>query len=124
MYAEALQPGADAGGMPAVAIAGNEQLVPLAAARIPLDGAPERQRAFGDQFAVGFRRGGVAQRLIREVAAVADQVTQQRDLGVRPIHRVGDLGKLPGLERKVRVLTDWVIELFFPRDIVQTIDLK
>jgi hypothetical protein len=24
----------------------------------------------------------------------------------------------------VRVLTDWVIELFFPRDIVQTIDLS
>lgn len=34
------------------------------------------------------------------------------------------LGKLPGLERKIRVLTDWVIELFFPRDIVQTIELK
>lgn len=34
------------------------------------------------------------------------------------------LGKLPGLERKVRVLSDWVIELFFPRDIVQTIELK
>ena len=34
------------------------------------------------------------------------------------------LGKLPGLERKARVLTDWVIELFFPRDIVQTIDLS
>ncbi len=34
------------------------------------------------------------------------------------------LGKLPGLERKVRVLVDWVIELFFPRDIVQTIELK
>lgn len=34
------------------------------------------------------------------------------------------LGKLPGLERKVRVLTDWVIELFFPRDIVQTIELN
>ena len=32
------------------------------------------------------------------------------------------LSKLPGLERKVRVLIDWVIELFFPRDIVQTID--
>ncbi len=30
--------------------------------------------------------------------------------------------KLPGLERKVRVLGDWLIELFFPRDIVQTID--
>jgi NADH dehydrogenase len=34
------------------------------------------------------------------------------------------LSKLPGLERKVRVLFDWSIELFFPRDIVQTIDLK
>ena len=28
------------------------------------------------------------------------------------------LSKLPGLERKVRVLVDWGIELFFPRDIV------
>jgi NADH dehydrogenase len=33
------------------------------------------------------------------------------------------LGKLPGLERKVRVFVDWSIELFFPRDIVQTIEL-
>jgi NADH:ubiquinone reductase (H+-translocating) len=33
------------------------------------------------------------------------------------------LGKLPGLERKVRVVSDWTIELFFPRDIVQTIEL-
>jgi NADH dehydrogenase len=33
------------------------------------------------------------------------------------------VSKLPGLERKVRVLIDWTIELFFPRDIVQTIDL-
>jgi len=32
------------------------------------------------------------------------------------------LMKLPGLERKVRVLVDWTVELFFPRDIVQTID--
>jgi len=31
------------------------------------------------------------------------------------------LSKLPGLERQVRVLMDWVIELFFPRDIAQTI---
>jgi NADH dehydrogenase len=34
------------------------------------------------------------------------------------------LAKLPGLERKVRVLSDWLVELFFPRDIVQTIDLR
>lgn len=34
------------------------------------------------------------------------------------------LAKLPGVERKTRVLIDWAIELFFPRDIVQTIDLE
>lgn len=34
------------------------------------------------------------------------------------------LSKLPGVERKIRVLTDWTVELFFPRDIVQTIELK
>ena len=34
------------------------------------------------------------------------------------------LAKLPSLERKVRVLVDWLIELFFPRDIVQTIDFS
>lgn len=33
------------------------------------------------------------------------------------------LSKLPSLERKVRVVVDWTIELFFPRDIVQTIEL-
>jgi NADH dehydrogenase len=34
------------------------------------------------------------------------------------------LSKLPGMERKIRVLMDWTIELFFPRDIVQTINLQ
>ncbi len=34
------------------------------------------------------------------------------------------LGKLPGLERKIRVAVDWTVELFFPKDIVQTIDLR
>jgi len=34
------------------------------------------------------------------------------------------LSKLPGLDRKVRVLSDWLIELFFPRDIVQTIESR
>jgi NADH:ubiquinone reductase (H+-translocating) len=33
------------------------------------------------------------------------------------------VAKLPGLERKVRVVVDWIIELFFPRDIVQTLDV-
>jgi NADH dehydrogenase len=32
------------------------------------------------------------------------------------------VAKLPSLERKVRVIVDWIVELFFPRDIVQTLD--
>lgn len=32
------------------------------------------------------------------------------------------LSKLPGLEKKARVLLDWIIDLFFPRDIVLTVD--
>jgi NADH dehydrogenase len=34
------------------------------------------------------------------------------------------VSKLPGLERKARVLLDWTFEIFFPRDIVQTIESK
>ena len=30
------------------------------------------------------------------------------------------LSKLPGIEKKVRVALDWMIDLFFPRDIVLT----
>jgi NADH:ubiquinone reductase (H+-translocating) len=33
------------------------------------------------------------------------------------------VAKLPGLERKIRVLVAWTLELFFPRDIIQTIEL-
>src|SRR5579863_8117066 len=95
VYAEAFQPGTDAGRMPAVAVAGNDELVPVAAARMPSYGAAESNRAFGDHLTVGFRCGGVAQRLVPEVAAVADQVTQQRYLRVRPHHRVDDRRKSP-----------------------------
>jgi NADH:ubiquinone reductase (H+-translocating) len=33
------------------------------------------------------------------------------------------LSKLPGLERQLRVLSDWILELFFPRDIVQSLEI-
>ncbi len=34
------------------------------------------------------------------------------------------LSKLPGWERKIRVALDWLVDLVFPRDIVQTIPLQ
>ena len=33
------------------------------------------------------------------------------------------LSKLPGFERKLRVLMAWTLDLFFPRDIIQTIEM-
>ena len=33
------------------------------------------------------------------------------------------VSKLPGFDRKARVVVDWITELFFPRDTVQTIDV-
>jgi hypothetical protein len=33
------------------------------------------------------------------------------------------LSKLPGLEKKVRVALDWTLDLFFPRDIVLTVNV-
>lgn len=38
--------------------------------------------------------------------------------------RVVYLAKLPGFDRRVRVLIDWVTELYFPRDTVQTIEIS
>jgi len=34
------------------------------------------------------------------------------------------LAKLPTLEKKIRVALDWMVDLFFPRDIVQTMSLR
>jgi NADH dehydrogenase len=53
-----------------------------------------------------------------------DKAMRFRGLAAWLLWRGIYLLKLPGLERKVRVLSDWTIELFFPRDIVQTIELK
>lgn len=33
------------------------------------------------------------------------------------------LSKLPGIDRKIRVAVDWIVELFFPRELVQTLAL-
>lgn len=34
------------------------------------------------------------------------------------------LSKLPGWERKIRVALDWIVDFFFPRDIVQTVPVE
>jgi NADH:ubiquinone reductase (H+-translocating) len=44
------------------------------------------------------------------------------DLRVILVHSQERILPEPSLERKIRVLFDWTLELFFPRDIVQTID--
>ena len=70
-------------------------------------------------------RGGPSDRLRRiESPFCPEQVRAfLRVAGMADVRAVY-LSKLPGIERKIRVLMDWMIELFFPRDIVQTIDLQ
>src|ERR1700733_9627417 len=55
VYSETLQPCTNAGGMPAIAIARNDELMPVASARVPSHRAAESHRALGHQFAVCLR---------------------------------------------------------------------
>src|SRR6185437_10771584 len=94
-YPQSFQPRANTLGVPAVAITRYDQLMPIASARVPGYGAPERLGALGHQLAVFFGRRGVAQRLMRQITTIAHQVPQERDLLVRPDHRGGNYRKSP-----------------------------
>ena len=74
---------------------------------------PFRFRAIGSLVALG-----------RRTAAAEIRGRQFSGLLAWMLWRTVYLGKLPGLEKKVRVAIDWSIELFFPRDIVLTADVS
>src|ERR1700761_3400123 len=69
--------------------------MPIATARMARHRTAERLRAFGHQSTISFRSRGVAQRLMREVTTIADQVPEQRDLSIRPRRRNADGRKPP-----------------------------
>lgn len=88
------------------ALAGN-----IAAVVAGRDPTPFRFRAIGILVALGHR------------TAVAE-IRGRRFSGLLAwmLWRGIYLAKLPGLEKKIRVLLDWTIDLLFPRDIVLTAD--
>src|SRR6266568_868599 len=78
--AEFLEPLAHASGMPAVSVAADEQLMPLAAAGVALHGATHFFSSSANGLAVRFRCGCIAQWRIVEVTAIADQLTKKNQL--------------------------------------------
>jgi NADH dehydrogenase len=77
-----------------------------------LDGRPAkpfRFRTIGLLVALGYQQG-------------AAEIRGRRFAGLLAwlLWRGIYLSKLPGLERKVRVALDWMLDLFFPRDVVLT----
>src|ERR1044071_2434058 len=71
-----LEPSPDTGGFPSISVSGNQELMPVSAARVTRDFTPELPRAGCHRGAVLLRTGGVPQRLVLEIAAVADEVSE------------------------------------------------
>jgi NADH dehydrogenase len=67
-----------------------------------------------------FRAIGVLVALGRRTAVADIRGRQFSGLAAWMLWRGIYLSKLPGLEKRIRVLLDWLIDLAFPRDIVVT----
>ena len=67
-----LEPLAHAGGLPAVAIAADNQLMPGSYPLVPVDCATECLGSLSNRLAVFVRSSRVAQRLMRQVASISD----------------------------------------------------
>ena len=85
--AELAQPAIHAGRMPAVAIARNDELMPAPRPACRVTVEPNARCRGRDGFAVLVRSGRVAERLMRQVAAVADEMAEQHDRVFGPVDR-------------------------------------
>ena len=70
-----------------------------------------------------FKTIGILVALGHRTAAAEIQGRQFSGLLAWMMWRSIYLAKLPGIEKKIRVLFDWTVDLFFPRDIVLTDDI-
>src|SRR5580704_15501643 len=69
--------------------------MPFASSLVALYRAAESNRRFRDYLAVFLRRRCVTQGLVFKITAIANQLTQQRNLGIRPDYGVYDGRELP-----------------------------
>src|SRR6185437_16170642 len=81
---EILQPLPDSSGVPTVAIAADEKLVPLTSCCITLDGRTELLGRGAHRFAVLLGSGRVPEGLMGQITAIANQMPQQDQPMVRP----------------------------------------
>src|SRR5947207_9373675 len=93
-------------GGPAIAVPADEQLVPKPSPGVTGHPAAERFRRLADGAAIVFGRRGIAQRLMVQIAAVADELAEQHDVVVGPCdrrarrrHHAGQRYPIAGLER-------------------------
>src|SRR5437660_8683176 len=83
--------------MPAIAVAADQQLMPGPPPCVTLHLALELLTGgLGDNRTVRLRARRVPQRLVNEIAAIADEVPEQRDLAFRPGLDERRLRELPG----------------------------
>src|SRR5262249_11497202 len=90
------QPAIDTGWPPAIAVAGDHELVPVAFALLTANGRAELLLgSASDSLAVLGRGCRIAQRPTSEVAAVADEVAEQHHAILGPGFRCRRVGKPP-----------------------------
>src|SRR5688500_14779956 len=92
---EILQPATDASRHPPIAVAADDQLMPRAPAGMPRHRRAECFRGFTYRRAVCFRRSGIEQWLMLDVAAVANEMSEQHQAMIRPFVRLGRLRHAP-----------------------------
>ena len=86
--AQILEPCTDACGRPSVAIPTDDELMPQAASGMTRDTTTELLRGFANGCAVFFGGRRVTQRLMLQIAAVTDQLTEQDQPMIRPALRL------------------------------------
>jgi hypothetical protein len=91
---ELSKPEVDSGGVPAIAVSSENELVPASAALVPRRLHTEfGRRGVSHDAAIFLGARGVAQRLMPEVAAMTDEVPEQNDPRIGPLANGRGLGQ-------------------------------
>src|SRR5258706_2962095 len=84
MDLQLLEPFADAGRVPAIAVAADKKLMPLPSTGIPLHRGSHRLSGCLHRLAVRFGRSRITHRLAAQEAAITHELAKQRELRITP----------------------------------------
>src|SRR5882757_296326 len=95
-YAELTQPQTDTGRFPTIAVTGEDELMPVSAPGMPVHRHPEFGLGGSPHYlTAGFRRSRVPHRLMLRIAAIPNQMCQQRYPVIGPFVRLDRFQELP-----------------------------